>query len=100
MCVCVCEGLYGNSVLSTQFFSKPKIFFTYIYFSGDCIGHWVILLTLPLHSNNYRELKRSQQQNTGATRSHLQICQSLGSSSVVHIRITVKEGGRENIQNT
>ena len=96
VCMCVWRVIWELSVLSTQFFSKPKIFFTNIYFSGECIGHWVILLTLPLHSNNYRELKQSQQQNTDATRSHLQICQSLGSSRVVHIRIIVKEGEREN----
>ena len=48
--VCVSEGLYENSVLSAQFSSKPKtaLFFTNIYFIGECIDHWIVLLSPPL----------------------------------------------------
>lgn len=73
--VCV-EGYMG-----TLYF---LLYFLNICFSGECIGHWVILLTSSLQSNNYRELKEIQQQKTDTTRSHLQICQSPG--TVEHSR--------------
>lgn len=48
--VCVSEGLFENSVLSAQFSSKLKtaLFFTNIYFIGEFIDHWIVLLSPPL----------------------------------------------------